>query len=212
MDREDVRVYHFTDASNLPGILDSGYVHCKSSLPSGVHKTDISRYDIQATRRRTRVTCGPGGVLHDYVPFYFATHSPMMSKISKGGVEGCSSDTGRLVYLTSSLQRIQDAGLQFVFSDGHATKFPSKFYEELADLNEIDWEVMGMRYWVNTEEDPDKTRRRQAEFLVYKSFPWDVVESLAVKTPDMKRRLEKYLTEEWSDLVKPVRLERAWYF
>ena len=103
MDREDVRVYHFTDGSNLPGILDSGCVHCKSNLPPDAQKTDISRYDIQARRRRTRGTCGPGGVLHDYIPFYFETRSPMMSKISKGGVEGCSSDTGRLVYLVSSL-------------------------------------------------------------------------------------------------------------
>lgn len=102
--------------------------------------------------------------------------------------------------------------MQLVFSDGHATKFPSKFYEDFIDLNQIDWEVIGMRYWANTEEDPDRTRRRQAEFLVHKSFPWDIVESLAVKTPDMKRRLEKYLIEEWPDLVKPVRLERDWYF
>lgn len=138
---ESPRIYHFTDAANLPAILESGCVYCKSRLPAGVQTVDISHYDVQARRQVKSVGCGPGGVLHDYVPFYFATRSPMMFVISKGGVEGCSSNTKRLVYLVSDLRLVQEAGLRFVFTDGHATKAFTTFYESVADMDKVDWEV-----------------------------------------------------------------------
>lgn len=73
---------------------------------------------------------------------------------------------------------------------------------------------MEARMWKETEEDPDtdKSRRRQAEFLVHDTFPWDAVEYLAVKNRNVKGRLEKHLSERWPDRVKPVRVEPGWYF
>lgn len=209
---DPTRIYHFTDAANLPAILDSGCVYCKSRLPSAAQSVDISHYDVQRRRQAKLVGCGPGGVLHDYVPFYFATRSPMMYVISRGGVEGCSSNTKRLVYLVSDLRRAQEVGSRFVFTDGHATKAFTTFYEDDADLDKVDWGVMRLRQWTDTPEDPDRSRRRQAEFLVHESFPWEAVDSLAVKDANMKRRLDWYLAEEWPDRIKPVRVEADWYF
>jgi hypothetical protein len=208
----EILIYHFTDATNLPGILEAGRIYCKSGLSAGAHKTDISHYDVQQKRQVEKVRCGPGGVLHDYVPFYFAPSSPMMSAISNGKVEKCSSNTTRLVYLVSSLDRVQESGLGFVFSDGHATKAFTKIYADLASLNKIDWPLMQQKYWYDTDEDPDRRRRRQAEFLVHEMFPWECVEYLAVRTSDMKRRLDKYLTDEWSRRIKPVKVRSSWYF
>ena len=105
--------------------------------------------------------------MHDYVPFYFATRSPMMYVISRGGVEGCSSNTKRLVYLVSDLRRVREMGLRCVFTDGHATKAFTTFYEDDADLDKVDWRVMRLRQWTDSPGDPDRSRRRQAEFLVY---------------------------------------------
>jgi hypothetical protein len=41
------------------------------------------------------------------------------------------------------------------------------FYDDLNDLKEVDWNVMTLRIWKDTNDDPDRKRRRQAEFLVY---------------------------------------------
>ncbi|MGB3683119.1 MAG: DUF4433 domain-containing protein [Rubrobacteraceae bacterium] len=187
------------------------YTYCKSRL-SGAQKIDISHYDIQQVRQRKKVQCGPGGVLHDYVPFYLAPSSPMMFAISKGNVEKCSSNTERLVYFVSSLDKTREANSNFVFSDGHATKAFTRIYDDLVSLNKIDWPLMQEQYWSDTKEDPDRSRRRQAEFLVHETFSWEAVEYLAVKTPNMKRRLDKYLSEEWPHRIKPVRVESDWYF
>ncbi len=94
---EPIYVYHFTDGSNLRGILRCGHLYCKAQTPPDDQMVDISHYDVQQRRAVKPVRRGPGGVLHDYVPFYFAPRSPMMFAISRGGVEGCSSNTKRLV-------------------------------------------------------------------------------------------------------------------
>jgi hypothetical protein len=204
-------IYHFTDASNLPGILRSGNVYCKTRLPPECQQVDASHYDIQERRARKAVGCGPRGVLHDYVPLYFATQSPMMFAISKGGVEGCSSDTQRLVYLVSSVERVQELGLNFVFSDGHPTVAFTRFYDDVTRLDRVDWHVMNLQYWDDADA-VDGSRRRQAEFLVHGSLPWSAVEFLVVKTLNMKERLDAYLATKWPEHIKPVRVAPSWYF
>lgn len=209
---EPTRIYHFTHAKNLPKILDAGYLYCKARLPADLEVVDISHQSVQEKRRNKRVRCEPGGILHDYVPFHFATRSPMMFAIHKGNVEGRSSDMTPLIYVVSSVQRVQEMGLKFVFSDGHPTKAFSEIYNDPIRLDKVDWNIMEARYWSDTGEDPDKSRRRQAEFLVHGAFPWEAVESLAVKNAEVKRRLDKFLVEKWPNCVKPVRVASGWYF
>lgn len=205
-------IYHFTHAKNLPEILSEGRLRCKAQLPTGGQLVNVSHESVQERRRNKRVDCEPNGILHDYVPFYFATRSPMMYVISRGGVEGYDSNTTPLIFLVSNVQRVEDANLRFVFSDGHPVVKLSRFYNDTRDLNKVDWGIMRARYWNDTEEHPDRARRRQAEFLVHDAFPWDAVEFLAVKNVEMKRRLDAYLGEKWPDLVRPVRVLPDWYF
>lgn len=209
---EPTPIYHFTHAKNLRGILEVERLHCKARLPSGSQVVDTSHHSVQEKRRAKQVRCEPGGILHDYVPFYFAPRSPMMFVISKGGVEERSSDTKSLIYLVSSVQRVQEMGLKFAFSDGHPTKAFTRFYNDVAYMDRVDWKVMKMRRWNDTDEDPDRSRRRQAEFLVHETFPWEAVEFLAVKNAEMKRRLDAFLSENWSDRVKYVEVHADWYF
>lgn len=35
----------------------------------------------------------------------------------------------------------------------------------LADLERLDWNAIRSRHWADTPEDPDRKRRKQAEFL-----------------------------------------------
>jgi len=39
---------------------------------------------------------------------------------------------------------------------------------------------MPLLYWNDTAQDPDRCRRRNAEFLVYSSLPWTAVEQIVV--------------------------------
>ena len=75
-------IFHFTDIDNLGAILDCGALECHRDAPT---KVEVGNVEIKASRKNRQVGCGPGGMVGDYVPFYFAPRSPMMYLISKGG-------------------------------------------------------------------------------------------------------------------------------
>jgi len=152
----------------------------------------------------------PGGVIHDYVPFYFAPRSPMLYAISCGGVAGYSDGQKPIVHLVSSAEAVQEAGLPFVFTDGHAIMDLSDFFNDLNELPRVDWTVMRSRYWNDTVQDPDRCRRRQAEFLVHRSLPWDLIEEIGVMSQETKRGVDAILPEAGH---RPRVVVRAgWYY
>ncbi len=63
--------------------------------------TDVGNQGIKARRSRRAVPVGPGGVVADYAPFYFAPRSPMMFAIEHGNVPTYSSGCDELIYLVS---------------------------------------------------------------------------------------------------------------
>ena len=65
-------IYHITPFNNLTSILNSGGLIALNRLKEKqVSYTNIAYEQIQNTRATKRVSHGVGGVLHDYVPFYF---------------------------------------------------------------------------------------------------------------------------------------------
>ena len=120
-------IYHFTDIDNLGGILEVGALQCHRDAPTEV---EVGNVDIKASRKHRRVSCGPGGMVCDYVPFYFAPLSPMMYTIMRGNVEGVSTDLSRLIYFVSSTEAVYDAGLDCVYTDGNAAVLITEFRDE----------------------------------------------------------------------------------
>ena len=173
---------------------------------------DVAHYDLQERRRRRDVTCAPGGNLHDYVPFYFAPRSPMLYALYRGNVAGYESGQTPLVYLVSSVQGIASQGLPFVFTDGHPIMAFSKFYAEVKALDHIAWEVMAGTYWNDTADFPNRKQLRQAEFLVHKTFPWEAIEFLAVRSTAVKAQVKRIFDTAPQRFAKPIRLIRDWYF
>ncbi len=84
---QDRRIYHFTDHANLAGIVAAGGLYGDSRMmASGRVFTECAHEGVKNDRRARAVSCPPGGVVADYVPFYYAPRSPMMSAISNGKV------------------------------------------------------------------------------------------------------------------------------
>ncbi len=136
----------------------------------------------------------------------------MMYAINGGQVASYDKGQGELVYVALKLQSVAEAGRNFVFTDRHAATGYAAFYTDLADLREIDWDLMTARWWNNTPEYPDRKERKQAEFLVHEFVPWDLVEFLAVMTPQMKQRVEALLAQHPPSSRRPVLVKRDWYY
>lgn len=180
------------------------------SQHQGFGYVNIAHADIQSKRSRVRVPCGPGGYLNDYVPFYFAPRSPMLCAISHDRVAGYAGSQSDVVYLTSSTEQVAVARLRFAFTDGHAVMSLSGFYDNLDDLGKIDWPLMKSKYWSSTEEDPDRPRRRQAEFLAFHSLSLDLVTELTVMNQSIANQMRKALVESGTEI--PVAVRSNWYF
>jgi predicted RNA-binding protein with PUA-like domain len=112
-----------------------------------------------------------------------------------------------LVFFKTSAQTVVASGSDFAFTDGHGIMALSDYYDDLADLEQVPWNVINARYWTDF---PDGSRLRQSEFLVYKSFNWSLVEVVGVYNQEMKERVEQ-LT---ANLQQPpvVEVRRNWYF
>ena len=203
-------VYHFTHGSNLEPILATGELRAHT-LAHESTRVDIADAGIKKWRQTRQVSCEPGGYVGDYVPFYFAPRSPMLFKISRGGVEGVDPDQRPIVYLVTTTELIAGGGLTYAFTDGNAAKVMTEFSNDLAQLGEmVDWPLMQTRYWHNTDEDGDRVRRRMAEFLVERALPVELVTEVAVYDAEVGERVAEILANAEADL--PVNVRREWYF
>ena len=201
-------IYHFTDVVNLPVILAAGELRCHQMATTAV---DVGDTSIKSRRTLIDVTCGPGGKVCDYVPFYYAPRSPMLSSIQFGNVPGVSPDQRRLVYLVSSTEAAYGADLACVFTDGNAATAFTNFYDDAAKLPQVvDWPLMRATYWFNTPEDPDRRRRRMAEFLVHRALPLELVAEIGVYDEAGESHVAGLLSVAGSTL--PVTIRRDWYF
>lgn len=190
-----IPIYHITHIDNLESILSAGRLLAYNAMRAAkTQYTNIAYENIQDRRATTYVPCGRGGVLHDYVPFYFAPRSPMLYTINRGNVENYTQGQATVIHLVSSVENIESEDLSFVFTDGHAVMTFTEFFDDLKYLDDaIDWDVMEARYWKDTNEDNDRKRRRQAEFLVRNFFPWQLITEIGVINSTIKSQAEKIL-------------------
>jgi hypothetical protein len=203
---------HFTHVRNLPGILEAGCLQADSLVDRGsallVEAADLG---IKAERKKIRITLAPYGCVADYVPFYFAPRSPMLFKLAKGGVPTYTDGQDPLIYFVSTVEAVVQAGLRYLFSDGNCASAVTQVSGDLALLESmVDWAVMRARIWSNTAEDPDRMRRRMAEFLVHERVPLRCMAGIAVRTEQMRERVDKTLTAHGVTL--PVRVRPNWYY
>jgi hypothetical protein len=168
--------------------------------------------EVQGARATVQISCGPQGVIHDYVPFYFGYLSPMMLKLKTGQVAGYDDGQDPLIYLVSTAQAAAEAGVGFVFTDGHGLAYFTGQFDSLERLDAVDWAMVYQRYWSDNTNDMDRQRRKQAEFLVHRSCPWSLIQEIAVIDTQMRDRVEAIQTAFPASQRKVVKVERSWYY
>ena len=163
---------------------------------------NIAYQGAQGKRATKLVAKPPAGVIHDYIPFYFAPRSPMLMAINGGRVEGCSFRQQDIVHFATTVEAIVDEGLPFVFYDYNATLHFANCYNNLKHLDKIDWDLFYeqptldgyCKYWNSRVDNPRYVLRmetRQAEFLVYKSVPLKLMDCVGVCSAEKAAEVEE---------------------
>lgn len=205
-------IYRMVHIECLPTILARGALHAPSCAPNdGLPYVGIHAAQTQIDRGITRVACGPGGRICDYVGFYFGPRSPMLYRISTG-YNVARVEQPFIVYLVSTAQAVEQTGLDFVFTDRHSLAAVATFRSRLADLDIVNFPLAYAQQWKNTPDHPDRQEKKQAEFLVHRSMPWKLITGIGVYDQAVRQRVNTILSEYPQQQRPAVSSENSWYY
>ncbi|HOF45642.1 MAG TPA: DUF4433 domain-containing protein [Bacteroidales bacterium] len=180
-----------THIENIPHILQYGIVH-SNSINANPNFVPIGDGSLIATRNN--IILNNGRPLGEYIPFYFGVRTPMLYVIQHGFNMVAPMPAENIVYCVTSVQKIIELQLNFIFTDGHAVDgFTSQFTrQDIDNLNEIlDWHAIKAKYW-HKDNDLDLKRRKEAEFLVLGDIPTNAILGYVVYNQNSKNKLIKY--------------------
>jgi len=191
--------------------LARGGMHAPHHVPiDGLLYRTIHNIEIQQVRRQRAIPCGRRGSVHDYVSFYLGPRSPMLLQLHTGRVEGYREGQAPLIYVVSTVQAIVSTRLDFVFTDGHGIASFTEWFDNLLDLDKVDWDMVYADYWADNVDDMDRQRRKQAEFLVHRFCPWNVVTRIGVLNSAIRRRVDIILADHL--VATPTEVRANWYY
>ena len=208
------KLYHITHIDNLPGIITRKELLSDAQvIGQGITCSVVGMSKIKQRRLQSiSVTCNSGTKVGDYVPFYFCPRSIMLYLLSMrnhpditylGGQDPIlhlQFDLGDVVAWANSKQHM------WAFSDRNAGSFLAQFYNQLSDLNKVDWSAVANTYF----RDPVVKEGKQAEFLVHESVAWKLVEKIGVFESAIEQKVQQALS---ATSHKPlVKVERSWYY
>lgn len=217
------RIFHITPIANLARICATGKISSKNALlASGKSHESIAFENIQARRAAKVVTCAPHGVLHDYVPFYFAPRSPMLDTLRRGNIPSCQWKQEDIVHVESTVESMVAAGQKFViYPLNAALDYSTECHNNIAGLEHIDWPLLfesplldGFAKFYFSRPDPPKhamrMEKRQAEFLVHSSFTLSTATRIGVISSAKQAEVASILAQHGVKLS--VEVQPNWYF
>ena len=198
-------IYHITHVDNLQSIVEHGCLWCDAQrIAQKIETVNIGHLHIKERRLKRSVPVAAKGFLGDYVPFNFCNRSVMLIAHHYGNVEGYSDGQEPIVHLVSSAEAAMTTHKPWAFTDRHADLAYARFFANWAKRTEVDWDAMPLIWW------KEKKEERQAEFLVYDSFPWTCVEKIGVYNEAIAERTRQAIAK--AKHQPSVVVEKSWYY
>jgi hypothetical protein len=218
-----IRLFHITAIGNLAGICSNGGLLSKDlGELIGINYQNIAHVGAQGARAARAVPNPPGGMIHEYVPFYFAPRSPMLMAINGSKVAGCNLRQADIVHFEATVPKVSALNQAMVYFDRNATLAYSVAYTDLTKLSSvIAWDLITespqldgfCKYWNSKSDVPkyvDRMERRQAEFLVRGHVPLSTMNRIGVLDQQRKMQVQQILASAGISL--PVVAMPDWYF
>lgn len=210
LDLTNTWLFRIIHVDNLEYLLEYGMFH-KSHINADPNYINIGDSILIQQRNDHDVGINPpNGQLGEYVPFYFGGLSPMLLNIKTGHRGITRRPQEEIIYICCSIQSILDKCELWCFTDGHAKNAITTFYNQINDLSHVDLKLAGERYWHNTDEDFDKMRKKQAEFLVKFHVPPECISNIIVYNEDASKRVSKLVTESTNKIK--VHISKNFYY
>ncbi|HEX2191200.1 MAG TPA: DUF4433 domain-containing protein [Longimicrobiaceae bacterium] len=210
------KIYHITHVDNLASIGRDGCLYSDAAMiarggpTAAIGMTRIKRRRLE----ELEVPCHPRTKVGEYVPFYFCPRSVMLYLLSRGTSPDLAYTGGQrpIVHLEADLREVvawtEEMGQRWAFSLANAGAYytASLFRRSLDQLDQVNWSAVAANDW----RAPEIKEGKQAEFLVYGSFPWTLVRRIGVSASGIRNRVVAAM----EDLPHQPRVEilPAWYY
>ncbi len=208
------KIYHITHQKNLPQMIQSGVLWSDAKRIQMNLDCEIVGMDQIKNRRlhELQVSCHPGTMVGEYVPFYFCPRSIMLYILHKGNLPDLKYTEGQepIVHLQADLRSVVNwahrQNRRWAFTDRNAGIRYTFFSSSLNDLRHLNWAAIHSDQW----GDSITKEGKQAEFLLYESFPWELIEKIGVHNQKIADEVKKTIAS--SGHCPIVSVQHRWYY
>jgi len=208
---QKIKIYHIVHIDRLPSILTDGGLFCDTEIVRVQRPgTNIGLGNIKQ-RRCTELSLNnyPDLYVGACVPFYFCPRSVMLYLIHRRDRElAYQGGQEQIIHLVADLYETVNwanlNGQRWVFTTSNAGSRYFTDYNDLRDLDKINWSAVDARSWANRKDD------KQAEFLLERCFPWSLVGEIGVCSTRIKEWVSAVLVNAKHAPI--VRTVPEWYY
>ena len=146
------------------------------------------------------------------VSFYFCPRSVMLYILHWGNLPGLTYKEGQrpILHLEADLHEVvgwaESKSRPWAFTDRNAGSFYFETFRDLTQLDQLNWEH------INNPDfrDPLVKESKQAEFLVFGSFPWTLVRRIGAMSERLAERVREIVSV--GDHRPDVQVRTEWYY
>ncbi len=208
------KIYHITHVENLAQLASNGWLLSDARrLQQNLACRVVGMSTIKRRRlEQNEVSCHPGTKVGQYAPFYFCPRSIMLYILHMGNHPDLDYTEGQrpIVHLQADLaQTIEWAnrsGVKWAFSDRNAGGTVVQYFNRWEDLNKVNWPAIEATDF----RDAFIKEGKQAEFLLYDTFPWELVEKIGVRDLGIAGQVQAAIAR--AGHRPSVSVEPGWYY
>jgi len=207
---DNPKIYHIVHVNKLASIATDGFLFSDAEmLQRSANGTVIGMNSIKERRLQIPLPGYPDLNVGQCVPFYFCPRSVMLYMMHKRNQE--LSYTGGqepIIHLVADLRATaawaQANNQRWAITLSNAGSFYFEDRIDLTGINDLNWDGINAKYWSDNRE------AKQSEFLIEQSFPWSLVEHIAVHN----KQIFQLATQAISGVShRPsIQIERTWYY
>lgn len=206
------KIYHIVHVDRLPSIIADERLLCDADVlrrsPQG---TTIGMNRIKKRRlKELTLTSYPDLHVGGCVPFYFCPRSIMLYLIHRANDPEMDYKGGQdpIVHLEADFGQTiawaEQHSLRWAFTLSNAGAYYFEDRCDITQLDELDWNAIQAEDWRRCKEG------KQAEFLIERQFPWELVSRIGVRSSQVRSQVSEAVLNA---AHKPkVEIRRDWYY
>lgn len=205
------KIYHIVHVDRIPSIILDNFLWCDAEAQQRKSKgTTIGMDTIKERRLKTSFSSYPKLNVGECVPFYFCPRSVMLYMFHKNNHQDITYHGGQelIVHLVADLQTVAQwadkNNQRWVFTDSNAGSSYFNDFATMNQLNEVNWDAVRTNDWSECRDN------KQAEFLIEKKVPWELIECIGVFSVTQEHLVNQALL---SAAYRPsVQAQPNWYY